>query len=216
MIKQRIPNRRLVLHCVTWREYTRMLREFEHRRNVRLTYDRGRLEIMTLSHLHEGMGWFIGRLIDVMTEELNLPVKGGGSTTFRKKKKQKGLEPDNCYWIANEALVRGLNEIDLNIHPAPDLALEVDITRSSLNRMGIYSAIKVPEVWRYNRDGLAFMVLNAVGKYEPAATSPTFPVPIAPADLLPFIEMRNRMDENAVIREFRAWLRAKIATAKPQ
>jgi Uma2 family endonuclease len=214
MIKQRIPNRRLVLHSVTWREYTRMLHEFEHRRNVRLTYDRGRLEIMTLSHQHEGMGWFIGRLIDVLTEELNLPVKGGGSTTFRKRKKQKGLEPDNCYWIANEAAVRGLNEIDLLIHPAPDLALEVDITRSSLNRMGIYSALNVPEVWRYNREGLTFLILNDAGKYEPTATSPTFPLPLAPADLLPFIEKRKQTDENAVIREFRLWIRTKL-TAPP-
>ena len=180
MIKDRMPTRRLVLDSVTWDGYTRLLREFEHG-HVRLTYDRGRLEIMTLSHLNESSGRFLGRLAVTLTEELKLPIKEGGSTTFRKKKKQKGLEPDNCYWIAREAEVRGKTVIKLSVDPAPDLAIEVDITRSSMNRMRIYAAIKVPEVWRYNRDGLVFLVLNAVDKYEPAATSPTFPLPITPA-----------------------------------
>src|ERR1017187_5406734 len=103
MLKTRIPDRqKLILDNVSWGEYTRLLRSFEYgHRHLRLTYDRGRLEIMTLSHQHEGLGWFLDKLVFVLTEELNLPIKGGGSTTFRKKKKHKGLEADNCYWIAH-------------------------------------------------------------------------------------------------------------------
>jgi Uma2 family endonuclease len=215
MLKTRVPERqKLILDNVSWNEYTRLLRSFEGR-HLRLTYDRGRLEIMTLSHQHENLGSFLGRLVVVLTEELNLPIKGGGSTTFRKKKKLKGLEADDCYWIAHEADARGKKEIKLGIDPPPDLALEVDITRSSMNRMRIYAAIKVPEVWRHDRNGLAFLVLNALGKYDSVAVSPTFPVPIAPADLMPFIALRDQMDENAVIRQFRAWIRAKLAANQP-
>ena len=106
MLKTKMPIRqRLILHSVSWPEYTRLLHVFEQH-HLRLTYDRGTLEIMTLSHQHENMGWFLGRLVAVLTEELNLPLKGGGSTTFRKRKKQKGLESDNCYWIAHEAELR--------------------------------------------------------------------------------------------------------------
>jgi Uma2 family endonuclease len=122
------------------------------------------------------------------------------------------LEPDNCYWIANEAAVRNIKVINLRKDPPPDLALEIDVTSSSMNRMRIYAAIKVPEVWRYGKDGLSFWVLNAEGKYDPAAVSPTFPVPISPADLQPFIAMRGQMDDNAVIRQFRAWIRTKVAS----
>jgi Uma2 family endonuclease len=211
--KKRI-RQRLILYSVSWPEYTRILRSFEHR-HLRITYDRGTLEIMTLSHLHENSGRFLGRLVFTLTEELELPMKGGGSTTFRRKKKQKGLEPDDCYWIAHEAAVRGKKAIDLRIDPPPDLAMEVDITRSSMNRMGIYAALYVPEVWRYDRNGLAFLVLNAAGKYDSAPISPTFSLPITPADLLPFMDMRNQMDENAVIREFRLWIRAKLAAPQP-
>ncbi len=208
--RTRILNR-LILDSVSWQEYTRLLRIFEGR-HLRLTYDRGRLEIMTLSFEHEISGSFLGRLAVTLTEELNLPVRDGGSTTFRKKKKQKGLEPDNCYWIANEAAVRNIKVINLRKDPPPDLALEIDVTSSSMNRMRIYAAIKVPEVWRYGKDGLSFWVLNAEGKYDPAAVSPTFPVPISPADLQPFIAMRGQMDDNAVIRQFRAWIRTKVAS----
>ena len=215
MLKTRIPERqKLILDNVSWDEYTRLLRTFEGR-HLRLTYDGGMLEIMTLSHQHEGLGWFLDKLVFVLTEELNLPIKGGGSTTFRKKKKHKGLEADNCYWIAHESDVRGKTVIKLSIDPPPDLAIEVDVSRSSMNRMRIYAAIKVPEVWRHDRNGLAFLVLNALGKYDSVAVSPTFPLPITPADLMPFIALRDQMDEHAVIRQFRAWIRAKLAANQP-
>jgi Uma2 family endonuclease len=215
MLKQPIPpEQKLILENVSWEGYTHLLREFSHG-HVRLTYDRGVLEIMTLSHEHENAGRFLGRLVVTLTEELSLPIKEGGSTTFRKKRKQKGLESDNCYWIKNEAAVRGKSVIRLRFDPPPDLAVEVDITRSSINRMRIYAQLRIPEVWRFNVDGLAFLVLNEKRKYEVVAVSPTFAISISPADLIPFMEMRVRMDENAVIREFRAWIRAKIAGAKP-
>lgn len=208
--RTRIPNR-LILDSVSWQEYTRLLRTFEGR-HLRLTYDRGRLEIMTLSHKHEISTGLLGRIVVTLTEELNMPIKDGRSTTLRRKKKLKGLESDNCFWIANEAAVRGKSVIRLRFDPPPDLALEIDVTRSSMNRMRIYAAIKVPEVWRYGKDGLSFWVLNAAGEYDAVAVSPTFPVPISPAELLPFIAMRDQMDDNAVIRQFRAWIQAKKAS----
>src|SRR6266542_3916512 len=111
---------------------------------------------MTLFCEHESLGHFLGRLAVTLTEELNLPLKEGGSTTLRRKRKQKGIESDNCYWIAHEAQVRGKKVIRLRFDPPPDLALEVDVSRSSMNRMGIYASLKVPEVWRHNEHGLAF------------------------------------------------------------
>jgi Uma2 family endonuclease len=214
VINTRIPERqKLILDCVSWDEYTRLLRSFEGR-HLRLTYDRGRLEIMTLSYEHEGMGRFLGRFVVTLTEELNLPLREGGSTTFRRKKMKKGLESDNCYWIAHEAEVRNIKVINLRKDPPPDLAMEVDITRSSINRMRIYAALNVPEVWRWDKDGLAFFARTPEGKYESVAASPTFPLPIGPADLMLFIALRAQMDDNAVIKQFRAWIRNKLAAGE--
>jgi Uma2 family endonuclease len=214
MLKIRIPERqRLILDNVSWNEYTRLLRSFEDR-HLRLTYDRGRLEIMTLSHEHKSSTGILARLVITLTEELNMEIRDGRSTTLRRKKKLNGLESDNCFWIAHAVQVRGKKVIDLRTDPPPDLSLEIDVSRSSMNRMRIYASINVPEVWHHDKTGLSFWRLNADGKYDSVPTSPTFPLAITPADLLPFIAMREQMDDNAVIRQFRAWIRAKL-TSQP-
>ncbi len=200
---------RLVLHNVDWRTYSRLLRALDER-HLRLTYDRGTLEIMTLTHEHESDAPFLGRLAVTLTEELGFPIKVGRSTTFRRRQKERGLEPDDCYWIASEPLVRGKRKIDLKVDPPPDLAIEVDITRSSLNRMSIYASLSVPEVWRYKGKVLTFNELQADGSYAVIAHSKAFPL-ISPADLMKFLPMREQMDENAVIRQFREWVRQRIA-----
>ena len=155
---------RLLLYDVPWTRYERLLRALDDR-HLRLTYDRGTLEIMTLSHEHEGTSYLLGRFVDVLTEEADLPVKAGRSTTFRRRKKEKGLEADNCYWIANEKKVRGKKKINLKVDPPPDLALETDITHSSLDRLGIYRALRVPEVWRFDGKRMVFLILGPDGQY---------------------------------------------------
>lgn len=203
---------RLVLDGISWRAYTRLSRALEEGR-FRITYDRGALEIMTLTHEHESYANFLGRLAVTLTEELGMPVKDGGSTTFRRRKKQRGFEPDNCYWIASEPQVRGKLKLDLKKDPPPDLAIEVDITSSWLDRMGIYAAFGVAEVWRFDGQQLEFHSLRGK-KYAVVAQSQVFSG-LVPSDLLSFLTLRQQMDENAVVRQFRAWVRQKFPTAGP-
>jgi Uma2 family endonuclease len=202
---------RLVLYGVDWQTYGRLLRALDSRPGVRLTYDRGCLEIRTLSHEHEALARILDRFIVVLTEELGLPLKGGRSTTFRRRKKQRGLEPDDCYWIANEGLVRGKDRIQLRIDPPPDLALEIDITHSSLNRLAIYAALRVPEVWRYDGRVVVFHLLGADGQYGTAGTSRNF-TGLAPADLASFLSLRRQTDENGLARQFRSWVRQSLVS----
>jgi Uma2 family endonuclease len=209
-VMQATEGQRLVLYDVSWQTYGRLLRVFDERR-LRLTYDRGTLEIMTLSHEHEGYSYILGRFIDALTEELGLPIKGGRSTTFRRRKRRRGLEPDNCYWIANEPQVRGKIKIDLRVDPPPDLAIEIDVTSSSLNRMAIYADLGVTEVWRFADQSLAFHVLSGDRRYALAPRSAAFPL-VMPEDMLRFLALRTTLDENAVVRELRAWVREQIAT----
>jgi Uma2 family endonuclease len=202
---------RFVLYGVDWKSYERMLRAFSNRPGVRLTYDRGSLEIMTLSHEHETTGSLLGRFVVVLTEELGLPIHCGGSTTFRRRKRQRGLEPDDCYWIASELLVRGKDRINLRTDPPPDLALEIDVTHSSLNRMAIYAALRVPEVWRLENQRVICYLLGTDGRYSASTSSRAFPG-LDPAELSPFLAMRRQMDDNAVVRQFRAWVRQRFVS----
>jgi Uma2 family endonuclease len=169
---------------------------------------------MTLSLAHESFVRFFSLLILALTLELGLPLKGGGSTTFRRRRRRRGLEPDECYWIASEPLVRGKDKIDLLRDPPPDLALEVDISYSTLDRMGIYAALRVPEVWRYDGHVLTFHVLEANGHYAAVAQSRAMPQVLS-ADLLSLLALRGSMDENALFLHFQAWTRQRFGRSGP-
>jgi Uma2 family endonuclease len=155
---------------------------------------------------HERGAELLNRFIIALTEELGLPLDAGGSTTLRRRRKLKGLEPDKCFWIANEPRVRGKEKLNLRTDPPPDLAIEVDITNSSLDRMGIYAALRVPELWRLDESGLTFHILAADGNYREVRQSQSFDF-VSPADLVRFLALRATLDNNAVVRQFRAWVR---------
>jgi hypothetical protein len=149
-----------------------------------------------------------------LTEELGLTIKEGGSTTLRRRRKKRELEPDQCYWIASEPLVRGKLTINFRTDPPPDLAIEVDITHSSLDRMAIYAVLGIPEVWHFDGHILPFRVLDSSGAYVIASHSRAFPQ-VRPDDLTPFPAMRKQMDENEVIRQFRMWIRRHLVGGSP-
>jgi Uma2 family endonuclease len=207
---------RLIFSGVSWPEYERILRAFAERPAVRLTYDRGTLELMTLSLEHESLARFFNLLILALTLELGLPLRGGGSATFRRRRRRRGLEPDECYWIASEPLVRGKQKIDLRFDPPPDLAIEIDVSYSTLNRMSIYAALRVPEVWRYASQTLTFHVLEANGTYAQVSVSKAIPQ-AASADLAALLPLQGTMDENALFRHFQVWAKQHLGggQAKP-
>jgi Uma2 family endonuclease len=201
----------LLLSGVDWRTYSRLLWVFAERPGVRLTYDRGELEIMSPSLEHDDDGRFLGVLVFVLTEELGMPLKHGGSTTLRRRLRQRGIEADECFWIANAHRMAGRRRLDLRTDPPPDLAIEVDVTHSSLDRLAIYGALGVPEVWRLDGDTLTFHVLGAGRAYAVAAASRSFPL-VAPADLVGFLQqVRQAPDEHVVVRQFRDWVRQRRA-----
>src|SRR5262249_44274144 len=111
---------RLVLDNIAWATYLRLLRALAERPGLPLTDDRGGLEIMPLTYGHESAAALLGRMVVALTEELNLPLASGGSTTFRRRKYRRGLEADECYWILNEHRIRGKRRIDLRVDPPPD------------------------------------------------------------------------------------------------
>jgi Uma2 family endonuclease len=198
---------RLMLYDVDWQTYTRLLRIFAERPAVRLTYDRGVLEIMSPLLEHDGTARFLLRLIVALAEELGLPIRAGGSTTCRRRRLKRGLEPDECFWIANEPQIRSKRRLDLRVDPPPDLAIEVEATRSSLNRLSIYAKLKVPEVWRFDGQDLTFHVLQANGQYDEADHSLAFPK-VTPADLLRFLALFGQIDDNSIVQQFRSWVRS--------
>jgi Uma2 family endonuclease len=199
---------RFRLSFVSWEKYEQMAAWFEGR-HCRLTYDRGELEIMTVSHPHEFGKHLLGMLVMQLVLELEIEIHGGGSMTFKREDLDRGLEPDECYWIEHELQMRDVGEYDPQQHPPPDLALEVEVSRSVLDRMGIYAAMKVPEVWRWDGEMLSFWFLKR-GKYAEKAISRSFPM-LAAHEMARFVRMRGTMSETKLLRSFREWVREQQA-----
>lgn len=201
------PLQQITLTDISWEGYETILNLLGDR-PVRVTYSEGALELMILSYAHERYKRLLSRLLETLTEELNIPIASAGSTTFKRKELKQGLEPDECFYIGNEFQVRGQLSLDLTEDPPPDLAIEVDISHSSIDRMEIYARLGVPEIWRWENEQLQFWHLQA-GKYCSVEHSPTFPR-LSTTTLMEFIALLSRIDETSIIRRFRVWVRENL------
>lgn len=211
-VKARPRGKCLRLSHVDWKTYTKLMYLFAERHDIRLIYDRGELEMMTPLLQHDNPAWFLGTMVQVLTEELGLPLRGGGSTTMRRRLKKRGIEADECFWIENAPQMAGRLRLDLRRDPPPDLAIEVDVTHGSLDRLAIYAELKLPEVWRFKGEELTFYVLDDHGKYQKAAVSRSFPI-LTPADVIRFVQRSHEAaNQNIVIQEFREWIRQRRST----
>src|SRR5262249_26518776 len=203
---------RFRISLVSWEKYEQMADWFDGR-HVRLTYDRGELELMTVSHKHEFQKHILGVLLMVLVEELDIDIHGAGSMTFKREDLERGLEPDECYWIEHEAQMRSKEEYGQENDPPPDLVLEVEVSRSVLDRMGIYAALKVPEVWRWDGLQLRFCLLQK-GKYVESAASRAFPM-LAAGEVVRFMHMQQTLSKVTLLRAFRQWVREQQAQGWP-
>jgi Uma2 family endonuclease len=193
-----------VIEDATWELYETLLRGVGDR-PVRITYDNGRLEMMSPLTWHEEAKKIIARMIETLTLELDMKVKSLGSATFRRKDKAKGLEPDECYYFKHEAKMRGKRRWIPSKDPAPELVVEIDITSRSIDRQPVYAAFGVREIWRYDGKKLECLELAADG-YRPRTTSRIFPF-LTVSELIRFVKLLPTDDENTIIRTFRDWVR---------
>lgn len=200
---------RLTLYDMSWENYEILLNLLGDR-PIRTTYSQGVVELMILSYQHERYKKLLARFVETLTEELDIAIAGGDSTTFKRQDLERGLEPDECFYIEHEPNVRGKQALDLAQDPPPDLAIEVDISHSSIDRMEIYARLGVPEVWRWEQDQLQFWQLQE-GQYSPVNISPTLPQ-ISATTLMEFMALLSTVDETSIIRRFRAWVRENLIT----
>jgi Uma2 family endonuclease len=197
---------RLLLQDVTWQEFETILEELGEHRSSRLAYENGTLELMIPLPEHEDDKEIVGDLIKALLEELDIEFRSLGSTTFKKSQTQ-GLEPDQCFYIQNEAAIRGKKRIDLSVDPPPDLAIEIDVT--SRTHPSIYEALGVPELWRFDQGRLQINVLQD-GSYALVAESPNF-LGFPLDEVLPrYLADSKIMGRNKVLKTFRRWVQEQI------
>jgi Uma2 family endonuclease len=205
-----VPEQRVLLRGIGWDGYETILKLVGDQ-PIRLTYDEGDLELMAPSLDHEEYGSLFGRMVETVTEELRIPCRAAGSTTWRNKAMERGLEADECYYIAAFSQIRGKHKaIDLTVDPPPDLAIEIEISRSALDRMGIYAALRVPEVWRFDGEALLINHLQDDGTYAEVDTSPSLPF-LHPGEIVHWFQQAEVIEDHSEWgRLFREWVRAEL------
>ena len=194
---------RRILHGVTWEDYLKLL-DATPDLSLPHTYDEGTLEMMSPRKDHDWMAKLIARMVEAFALAVDLPIQSIGSTTLRASKGGRGLQPDEAYYLANEPRVRCKETYEPEKDPPPDLAIEVDVTSTSVPRMPVFAKIGVPEIWRIERGRVRFYRLKSKRKYEPIERSIAFPF-LKPADLMRFVKRRRDIGENEIVREFVEW-----------
>jgi Uma2 family endonuclease len=198
---------RRIVEGVTWQDYLKLM-DATPDFSLSHTYDEGTLEMMSPRKDHDWVAKLIGRMIEALALDLDIPIQSIGSTTLRPAKGKGGLQPDQTYYIANEPRVRGKETYEPEKDPPPDLVIEVDVTSSSVPRMPVFAKIGVPELWRCRRDRVQFYRLARGGEYELVPHSIAFPF-LRPIDLTRFVKRRAEAGENAVVRSFVEWAKRK-------
>ena len=195
----------LLLRGVSWGTYV-ALRDDPENDGLRMTFDRGSLEIMTQSLPHESFSVLLYSFVQDWCIARGVPFQAGGQLTMQRELLLRGLEPDHCFFIRSVQRMRGRDGWDADRDPPPDLAVEVVVSNPAVPKLPIYAALGVPEVWVWEDETLTVRRLDG-DRYATAADSGElagFPLATA-ADLL------RRADERVtseLVAEFRTAVRA--------
>lgn len=201
------PGQRLLLEDIGWDEFEAILDDLGEHRATRIAFDGDTLEIMAPLPWHEDEKEIISDLLKVLLEELDIDFRALGSTTFKNQTMLKGIEPDQCFYIANEVAIRGKQRLDLSVDPPPDLALEIDIT--SRTHPKTYAALGVPELWR--REGKTLKIYHLVsGAYVETNSSLHFPDWPLQTEIPQRLQQSLTAGRNAAVRGFRQWVRERL------
>ena len=148
---------RHVMRDATWTFYDWLSDALGERAPFRIAYDGKDIEITVLGPKHERFKVLLGLFIDCVSTGLEIDCEGLGSTTWKRPEMERGIEADSCYYFdptkieACEAAIarESNNVVD---YPNPDLAVEIELSPSKIDRPAIYRAVKVLEVWHFTPD----------------------------------------------------------------
>jgi len=165
-----------VMRDVSWDLYDRLTDAMGEECHIRVAYDGKDMEIMNLGPKHERCKELLGFFIYEVSMGLEIDFQPYGSTTWKRQKEHSGVESDLCYYFdrakleaSAETAARESN--DVADYPNPDLAAEIDISPSKIDRPKIYAALKVPEIWRFKDNAIAIEQLGPNGVYQAATAS---------------------------------------------
>jgi Uma2 family endonuclease len=210
-IIERLPaGAKLELTNIDWDEYENLLSQMDTLPGHRLSYDRGRLTIVSPSLEREDYKDFILGLVRTLSDEMDLTLESRGTTTFKRKALKKGVEPDTCFYVQSAASVIGRRTFPNREYPPPDVVVEIDMSKDSPDKFPIYATLGVPEIWRY--DGVTTRFYELSGEtYTPIRNSRAFPTLTANV-ITQQLELSKADGQTAALKAFRRMLRSRASS----
>jgi len=192
---------RIVLENVSWEVFVALADE--RRGSVpRMTYDEGVLEMMRPKRKHENISCLLGRMIEAYSEIKGIEILSVASVTVKRSDLKKAYEADESYYVTNIDNVLSKEELDFDVDPPPDLVIEVELTSSAIDKLELFAAMRVREVWRHDGTSVRFYRLSN-GRYEFILESKELPG--LSSDLINrFLDQRLQAGETTWIRAFRS------------
>ncbi|WP_427161738.1 Uma2 family endonuclease [Aliinostoc sp. HNIBRCY26] len=145
----------------TWEEFETIENLTADAAGLRITYFDGYIEFMTLGEQHEMIKTIIGFLIELYSCEIGMNLIPVGSATRRAKEKSVSFEPDESYYIGEKK-------------ENPDLAIEVNITSGSIDKLEKYKRFNITEVWFWENHQFSLFHLRN-DNYEQISKSELLP-----------------------------------------
>lgn len=194
----------LILRNVPWDEYESVLKDVGETRGLRISYDQGTLQIMTLSSEHEFYSDLLKTLVGLLSVKLRITVLFFGSNTIKREDRSRGLEPDACFYVQTASALGHKIRLDFTKDPPPDVAVEIDVHHESLSKFPLYAALGIPEIWRY--DGTALTIHRREGdQYVLAPASTALPV-LDAQTLTRFLGLAGEKNQHEILLAFEEWL----------
>ncbi|MBD2385127.1 Uma2 family endonuclease [Cylindrospermum sp. FACHB-282] len=157
-----IPEQRFLLPGdYTWEEFEKIEVLMAQSPGLRITYLDGCVELMTLGEQHEIIKTILAILLEAFFFEKGINFIPVGSATRRAKEKGASFEPDESYYIGEKK-------------ENPDLAIEVNITSGSIDKLEKYKRFKITEVWFWENNQLSLYRLTN-DNYEQITQSELLP-----------------------------------------
>jgi Uma2 family endonuclease len=207
-------DQRIVIRNLSWELYDRLSDAVGERQHIYLAYDGRDLELMTKGWTHEDYKELFSRFVTFVTSELRIRSRPAGETTWKRPEIKRGLEADQCYFFTPDKLrvvagARARKSKDIADIPNPDLAVEIDISGSQVDRPGIYAALQVTEVWRFDGESVLIERLEPDGSY--AAAEWSLFLPLRAEEIYRWVVQEDSNDELGWEDRLREWARTELA-----
>jgi Uma2 family endonuclease len=199
---------RICVPRATWSLYRSFVEQLPESTPIRVAFDGRSMEIMVKGPVHDHFAALLATFLESVAGVLGVRIKPMRETTWIRPEIERGIEADNCYYLDPEKISVAFQQIrrlsnDVANYPNPDLVVEVDISPPQADRMGIFAALGVTEVWIFDGQELTIHRLGPEKEYAAVERSGFFRV--AAKVVAPWLLEEDHSDHEAWVQRVRAW-----------